>query len=123
MVLLLGLVKAPLLLSWMSFAFFFVILLGLGVLCLLALFPFVIALIVLLVGPPPWRLLAFGGVRDLVTANLADRREVVPADASREVFGVRNAGLRRKRIRLNRKPPAQPLQGLVFNLGHVCGKD
>ena len=34
----------------MSFSFFFVILLGLGVLCLLALFPFVTALIVLLAG-------------------------------------------------------------------------
>ena len=51
MVLLLVLVKAPLCLSWMNFSFFFVILLGLGVLCLLALFPFVTALIVLLVGP------------------------------------------------------------------------
>ena len=51
MVLLLGHVKAPLCLSWMNFSFFFVIRLGLGVLCLLALFPFVTALIVLLVGP------------------------------------------------------------------------
>ena len=51
MVLLLGLVKAPLCLSSMSFSFFFVIRLGLGVLCLLALFPFVTALIVLLIGP------------------------------------------------------------------------
>ena len=51
MVLLLGLVKAPLLLAEMSFSFSFVILLGLGVLCLLAPFSFVTALIVLLVGP------------------------------------------------------------------------
>ena len=49
---------------------------------------------------------AFGGVGDLVTANVAERHEVVPAAARREVVGVRNSGLRRKRIRLNRKTPA-----------------
>ena len=55
---------------------------------------------------PIWRLPAFGGVGDLVTATIADRHEFVPAAASREVFGVRNSGVRRKRIRLNRKTPA-----------------
>ena len=55
---------------------------------------------------PTWRFPAFGGAGDLVTANVADRHEVVPAAARREVFGVRNSGLRRKRIRLNRKTPA-----------------
>ena len=49
---------------------------------------------------------ASGGVGDLVTANVADEHEVVPAAGRREVFGVRNFGLRRKRIRLNRKTPA-----------------
>ena len=71
---------------------------------------------------PTWRLPASGGVEDLVAAYLADVHEVVPAVGRREVFRVRNSGLRRKRIRLNRKPQ-QTLQGLGFNLGHVCGKD
>ena len=57
-------------------------------------------------GTPTWRLPAFGAVQSLVAANLADRRDVVPAAAPRVVFGVRNSGLRRKRIRLSRKPPA-----------------
>ena len=55
---------------------------------------------------PTWRLPASGGVVDLVTANVADGQRVVPAAGRRVVFGVRNSGLRRKRIRLNRKPPA-----------------
>ena len=46
---------------------------------------------------------ASGGVGDLVTANVADGHEVVPAAGRREVLEVRNSGLRRKRIRLNRK--------------------
>ena len=71
---------------------------------------------------PTWRLPASGGVVDLVAAYLADGHEVVSAVGRREVFGVRNSGLRRKRIRLNRKTPVH-LAGLGFNLGHVCGKD
>ena len=51
MVLLLGLVKVPLSLFKMSFWGSFVILLDLGVLCLLVLFPFDIVLLVLLVEP------------------------------------------------------------------------
>ena len=51
---------------------------------------------------PTWRLPASGGVVDLVTANVADGHRVVPAAGRREVFGVGNSGLRRKRIRLNR---------------------
>ena len=48
-----------------------------------------------------WRLPASGGVVDLVTANVEDGQRVVPAAGRREVFGVRNSGLGRKRIRLN----------------------
>ena len=68
---------------------------------------------------PTWRLPSFGGVGDLVTANLADRREVVPAAASREVFGVR---CEENEFDSTEKTP-HTLQGLVFNLGHVGGKD
>ena len=60
MVSLLGLEKVPLSLSWMRFLVSFVILLGLGVLCLLALFPSGIVLLDLLAGPP------LGGCRFLV---------------------------------------------------------
>ena len=56
---------------------------------------------------PTWRLPASGGVRDLVAASVAIGHEVVPAVGRREVFRVRNSCLRRKRIRLNRKTPAQ----------------
>ena len=55
---------------------------------------------------PTWRLPASGGVVDLVTANVADGRRVVPAAGRREIFGVRNSGLLSKRIRLNRKTHA-----------------
>ena len=102
---LLGLEKVPLSLSSMSFLVSFVILQRLGVLCLLALFPSVTALIVLLVG------FLLGGylfpvvfVVDLVTASVDDGQGFFPAAGRREVFGVRNSGLGRKRIRLNRKP-------------------
>ena len=60
---------------------------------------------------PTWRLPVSGGVGDLVAVNLADGHEVVSAVGRREVFRVRNSGLRRKRIRLNRKTPAH-LAGL-----------
>ena len=56
--------------------------------------------------PLTWRLPASGGVSDSVAASVAVRHEVVPAAGRREVFRVRNSGLRRKRIRLNRKNPA-----------------
>ena len=55
---------------------------------------------------PTWRLLASGGVRDLVAASVAISHEVVPAVGRREVFRFRNSCLRGKRIRLNRKTPA-----------------
>ena len=35
---------------------------------------------------PTWRLPPFGGIDDFVTANVANRHEVVPAAAHREVF-------------------------------------
>ena len=58
---------------------------------------------------PTWSLPASGGVGDLVTACIADGHEVVPAAGRRAFFRVRNSGLRRKQIRLNRKtqPPCR----------------
>ena len=53
-------------------------------------------------------MLASGGVGALVAAYLADGHEVFSAVGRREVFRVRNSGLRRKRIRLNRKIPSTP---------------
>ena len=55
---------------------------------------------------PAWRLPVSGGVVDLVTASVEDGQRVVPAAGRREVFGVRNSGFVRKRIRLKRKNPA-----------------
>ena len=103
MALLLDLVKAPLVLSWMSFSFFFRYPVGSGRALLAGTLPLRCCFDRFACKTPTWSLLAFGGVRNLVAANLADRREVVPAAASREFFWVRNSGFRRKRIRLNRK--------------------
>ena len=105
MVLLLGLVKAPL--CW-NFSFFFVwagrALLA-GTLLLRYCFDRFAC------RSPTWRLPASGGVGDLLAASLAVRHEVVSAVGRREVFRVRNSGLPRKRIRPDRKPPAH-LAGL-----------
>ena len=61
---------------------------------------------------PTWRLPVSGGVVDLVTASVDDGQGVVLAAGRREVFWVRNSGMGRKRIRLNRKTPAH-LAGLA----------
>ena len=104
--------RVPLASFWMSFWVSSVIHSGLGVLCLLALFPFGIVLLVLLVRPPTWRLPVPGCVVDLVTANSGVVQETVAEDVGRKVYWVSGCGPGRKRIRLNRKTPAH-LAGLV----------
>ena len=90
----------------MSFWVSFVILLGLGVHCLLALFLLGIVLLGLLARPPTWRLSVSGHVVDLVTAAADVGREVVAGGAFQAVHWVSGSGPQRKRIRLNRKTPA-----------------
>ena len=53
-----------------------------------------------------------GQVARLVTANLRVAEGAVVEDARREVHWVSGSGVGRKRIRLNRTPPAR-LAGLV----------
>ena len=73
---------------------------------------------------PTWRLPVSGRVVDLVTANVADGHRVVPATGKREVLGVRNSSLRRKRFDSAEKKPSTPCTfWCSFNLGHVCGQD
>ena len=96
LVLLLDLVRVPLSFSWKSFLDYFAILLGLGVLCLLARFA---------CRTPTWRLPVSGHVVDLVTAAADIGREAVADGALQAVHWVSGSGPRRKRIRLNRKTP------------------
>ena len=106
MALLPDLVRVLLSFSWMSFRFSSVIHLVLDELCLLALFPFGIVLLVLLVGSSLGGLPVPGCVVDLVTAGVRAVQKVVADGGCQEVFWVRSSGPGRKRIRLNRKPPA-----------------
>ena len=61
---------------------------------------------------PTWRLPVPGCVVELVTAGVGAVQEVVAGGGCQEVFSVRSSSPRRKRIRLNRKPPAH-LAGFV----------
>ena len=81
----------------MSFSGSFGILLDLGVLYLLVLFSFGFALLVLL-GPPTWRLPVSGHVVDLVTVDVGAEWETVDGGAAQEVFWVGGSGPGRKRI-------------------------
>ena len=55
---------------------------------------------------PTWRLPVSGHVVDPVTANVGAVREAIVDGAGQEVHWVSGSGPGRKRIRLNRKPPA-----------------
>ena len=117
-----GLTSRPLSLSWMSFLVFFVILQGLGVVCLLALFPSVTALFVLLVGPllggymflfvlliwllPVLRM----GRGSLLTLVVGRFLGFVILVWDGKEFDSTEKTLHTSRV-------------WQFNLGHVCGKD
>ena len=122
MVLLLDLVKVRLLLSWMRSSFFFVILLGLGVPCLLALFPFVTALIVLLVGPllGDCLLLVVLGIwlQPILQIGVRLFLQLLLG----RFLGFAILVCVENEFDSTEKTP-HTLQGLVFNVGHVCAKD
>ena len=90
--------KVPLSFSWMSFWGSFVTLLGLGVHCLLALFPLRYCAARFACRTPTWRLPVSGHVVDLVTADVGAVQEAFVDGAAQEVLWVSVSGPGLKRI-------------------------
>ena len=119
MALLLDLVRVLLSFSWMSFQDSLVTLLGLGVLYLLALFLFGIALLGVLAGCRPGVLRVSGHVARLVAIYCeatGDGGNEVPSSGFRPISG---SGPGRKRIRVNRKTPGHLVGSLMHSRPRV----